>query len=249
MVLGIMKNEALVVDEWIDHYFEQGADHIVLIDNGSDDRSFEIAKSRVQEGRVSCVQWTQRWNQMGHYWRAIKLLKLRRRFEWILIADLDEFWFVKAGGRLADYLAQLSKKIDLIYVQWRIFGSNGLENQPSSVRKSFTRCHKSLTRFENTKWLCRSRKLPHYRSFKLHKVYSVNSARVSFENENLQLNHYMIQSREYFKNAKMSRGDACNPDADEIKNWSYFEQIDSAATCEDFLLRDQVIAREHNRSK
>ncbi len=239
-----MKNEAFIVEEWIDHYLEQGADHIVLIDNGSTDRSFEIAASRAQTGRVSCIQWTQKWNQAGHYWRAIKRFELRRRFEWILIADLDEFWFVKAGGRLANYLTRLNPKIDLLYLRWKIFGSNGLQEQPASIRKSFTSCHQSLGQFENTKWLCRSRKLCHFRSFGLHKVYSVNSARVSFENDTLQLNHYVIQSREYFEKVKMSRGSATNPDADGAKNWAYFDHMDAAAVCEDTLLRDQVRARE-----
>ena len=37
MVVGIFKNEAMGIAEWISHYRWQGAKHIYLIDNNSTD--------------------------------------------------------------------------------------------------------------------------------------------------------------------------------------------------------------------
>jgi hypothetical protein len=54
----------------------------------------------------------------------------------------------------------------------------------------------------------------------------------------LQLNHYKLQSREFFRKVKMTRG-AANRASANLRTWAYFEREDWAET-EDTALRDQV---------
>ena len=42
----------------------------------------------------------------------------------------------------------------------------------------------------------------------------------------LQLNHYQIQSKEYFEKIKMVRGDVSNKSWDSMRTWKYFEEND-----------------------
>lgn len=73
-VLGIMKNEARNIVEYVSHYRWQGAEKIYLIDNGSTDETLELIKPFLEDGTVELVQLHQRWKQAQHYWTAIKSL-------------------------------------------------------------------------------------------------------------------------------------------------------------------------------
>lgn len=40
-VLAIFKNETMIIEEWMNHYLNEGVEHFYLIDNGSSD-DYEI---------------------------------------------------------------------------------------------------------------------------------------------------------------------------------------------------------------
>ena len=249
-ILGIMKNEALILQEWIDHYLWQGADKIVLIDNGSSDNSMDIAKANYRDGKVECISRLKQHNQVGHYRNAIRTFQLHKKYEWLLIADLDEFWFCKDGSLVKQALIEINDLykyddssipiIDVIYVNSTLFGSSGLAQQPTSVRESFVMRKPELDHHGNTKWVCR---LPHPRHLKsngIHKISRINSRRVISDNSIFQLNHYSIQSREYFEKVKMTRGDSNIPGF--IRDWAYFAEQDANCSIEDRALANQVKA-------
>ena len=48
------------------------------------------------------------------------------------------------------------------------------------------------------------------------------------EKARVHVNHYAIQSREYFEKTKMSRGGADIQAHDNVRTWSYFEKHDKA---------------------
>lgn len=238
-VLGIMKNEEMNVIEWLDHYFWQGASKIYLIDNGSTDRSIEIARSHPRIDDVILVERPKKHSQVMHYREVVQTLRVWEQVEWLVVADLDEFWFCKDGRELPEYLAA-EKKNDLIYSNWTVFGSNGLEKHPDSLRLSITACHDRLDRHVNTKWILRS-KLLTKAALDIHKVYGVCSGRVISDNTELQLNHYMIQSREFFEKVKMTRGSSASASADNVRDWDYFNSVDHGCVAENVLLRDRLI--------
>ncbi len=124
-VLGIMKNETMNIDEWVQHYLSMGAGKIFLIDNGSTDDTVSKAKNWVAKGVVELVQYPERHRQRQHYWTAFKALKISQKCQWLLVADLDEFWFCPSGEPISDQLADF-RDFDVIYANWRVFGSNGL---------------------------------------------------------------------------------------------------------------------------
>ena len=49
-ILAIMKNEAMNLKIWIDHYIWQGVNHIYIIDNNSDDGSIKIIEDLINNG-------------------------------------------------------------------------------------------------------------------------------------------------------------------------------------------------------
>ena len=235
VVLGIMKNEAMIVEEWIQHYLDQGADKIILIDNGSTDSSLEKAQSYKSSGKVECVSRPAQWRQSQHYWSVIDQFELKNLFEWLLIADLDEFWFCKDGIRLCEALPT-QERIDLIYVRMTAFGSSGYIEQPKSIRQSFTKKQPHIGPHVYSKYIVRLSALKKSKNIGIHKVHGIASARVIGDDIRFLMNHYIIMSREYFEKVKLIRGDACNPVKDKIRDWPYFESIDRSCTAKDTQL-------------
>lgn len=243
VVMGIAKNEAMNVDEWIEHYLWQGADQIVLIDNGSTDDTIARAQAWADRGKpVTVVSRPKRSSQLQHYRSVYRELRLRRRFRWLYVADLDEFLFCPNGDRITDALAEYST-VRLIYVNWRHFGAGDQDKHPDSLRR--TLCHRRATlgTHRDTKWIVRTYALKNGRGIGCHKISHVPSNHVISDNARFQLNHYITQSREFFFEVKAKRGSALTPKNDHVRTANYFRLANADCTVLDRGLADQVEGR------
>ena len=237
-VLAIMKNEALNVREWVDHYRWQGIDRIFLIDNGSTDGGPGLIEKEIREGYVELFSLPEPHKQWAHYQKAIVEGRILERVEWLVMADLDEFWFAPESllGAAIDGL----EDVDLVYANWKMFGACGYQSHPPSLRRCLTLRHPVLSEHRDTKWICRTAAIKHRRDISVHKVSGIDSARVVSDNVRFHLNHYPLQSMEYFTKVKMTRGDVSSGTFDAVRTLDYFDRHDSPATLEDRLLADAV---------
>lgn len=238
-VLGIMKNEAMNIDEWVQHYLSMGAGRIFLIDNGSTDDTVAKAKAWVAKGLVELVEYPERHRQRQHYWTAFKQLKIARKCQWLIVADLDEFWFCPSGASIAEQMAEF-RDFDVIYANWLNFGSGGLIKHPASVRTGFTLRKPGLHFHIERKYLCRTSVVKSQQTMGIHTVSGARSERTISDNDRFHLNHYQLQSIEYFQNVKMTRGDATKAANDTMRQMEYFETLDASATLPDHLLANLV---------
>ena len=232
-----MKNEALNIEEWLDHYFWIGVDQVYLVDNGSTDDSVARTTKYAQSDKIQVISLPRRHSQYRHYKTAIRQLSVKKDCQWLLVADLDEFWFLKSGKKFPSVLSEYHD-VDIVYTNWTIFGSSGFDEHPSSIRESLIDCHPGLSGHNNTKWLCRTKVFNPLVNAGVHKIRGGSSTRTISDNTYLQLNHYIIQSREFFEKVKMKRGDATLAANDNVRDWAYFERLDDACTTKDTLLRD-----------
>lgn len=238
-VLGIMKNEAMNIDEWVQHYVSMGAGKIFLIDNGSTDETVAKAKVWVAEGVVELVEYAEPHRQRQHYWTAFNALHIAQKCQWLLVADLDEFWFCPSGETIAAQLPEF-RDYDVIYANWRLFGSSGLTKHPASLRQGFTLSAPGVQFHSNHKYLCRTSVVKSAQTFGIHNVNGARSERTVSDNECFHLNHYQIQSLEYFQKVKMTRGSATKAENDVARQMKYFEKVDAPCTVADHLLADLV---------
>ena len=245
-VLGIMKNEEQNVEEWIEHYLWQGAGRIFLIDNGSTDKTVELLQPWVERGLVEIIHLTEPYRQREHCHTAVRKFKILKKARWLLIADLDEFWFCKDGSGVAEKLESY-EEADLIYASWSDFGSSGHIQHPESLRTELTfRCPRSSARYIG-KWVCRTSALKRVGSISIHHVLCVSSAATLTDNDTFQINHYKIQSRDFWENTKLRRGDSHFETNN--RTMEEFYAIDQAATVEDRVLADMVLAKQKNYPK
>ena len=166
-----------------------------------------------------------------------------------MISDLDEFWFCKKEGVNIREALNHYYNFDVIYTNWSIFGSSGHKVHPSDLRTHFLMRLQELGDNGDTKWICQTnifRGLRGLRGLDVHKIRGACSSRTISDNNMFQINHYVIQSLEYFTKIKMTRGDALNSAEDKTRNINYFNRFDEPCSIKDTLLADMVVNRAKN---
>ena len=212
-----------------------------LIDNGSNDDSLDGARAWSERAPVSVISRPGRWQQVRHYRAAFRQFRIRRDYEWLLIADLDEFWFSLDGRRLPEALADLWN-FDVIYGNWRLFGSGGHVSHPDSLRRRLAMRKPGFGSHTETKYFCRTAALRRGRQIGVHKVFGARSHRVISANDLFQLNHYQYQSLEFWRDVKLRRGDVISADRDHSRQREHLESFDKDCTVEDRRLADLLAA-------
>ena len=134
---AVFKDEALIIDEWINHYRRQGVDHFYLVnDHSKDDYNLSIGKHR----RFVTLFHGKAHAQIASYSELIVPLA-RREAVWLGLVDLDEFAYTKKLN-LRSMLQSIQTKdpqMGEVCAPWKLFGSSGWIKQPKNVVQSFTR--------------------------------------------------------------------------------------------------------------
>ncbi len=235
-----MKNEAHLIEEWLDHYLWQGADQIYLIDNGSTDNTLDRVRPYLNDGRVQLVVYPEQHKQVQHYWTAFQHFKISECCEWIGIADIDEYWFCKSGETLVKYLDRQAE-VDVIYANWTNFGTT-LDAQPESVRRDLCQMNPLKDRF--SKYFFRTSIPLKQDDLEVHFIRNVGLRRAKIANGELQLNHYVTQSRSFWFDVKMRRGDVFYTGQNMDAMTARYEEINKASTGTCTRLRDLIQASD-----
>jgi hypothetical protein len=251
-VVSIFKNEKHALEEWINHYTKEGVDHFFLTDNGSDDGYIDILDKYIKNGTVSLNINPERHQQVEHLNFYINQVK---QYDWAIVVDLDEFLYARKNySTIKQYLSSLHKNINQIYIPWKMFGSNGHVNQTENIIHYFLKRNIYDNRvLINGKCITRTKKL---KKIDIHKsrtnangLIITSDGNVKQHDDNnfvytseemlkdscLHLNHYAIQSWEFFSKIKMTRGDSSSSSSDHIRNKKYFDDYDNNIVLDDEL--------------
>jgi hypothetical protein len=238
-VLAIFKNEAMGIREWIEHYIWQGVDVIVMLDNNSTDNWRENIEGL--EKKIIVLPAPENYKQRENY-VTLGIPRLKEEGVNVMaILDLDEFMFGKDGKNMKECVQEIFGKSDRpsqVSCNWVLFGSSGHKKQPPSIRKGFI--DKKAETHVNVKsivWIddikpytgilrIKGRKHGFYKGVNMH-VCNVKG-RTEKCHPGLQLNHYKIQSEEYFNKVKLKRGNASVRKSvytkNDFRSWDYAEE-------------------------
>jgi len=233
-LLAQMKNETMNLKVWIDHYLWQGVEKIYLIDNGSTDEPLKILKPYIDKGIVFYVNLPEKHKQVEHYKQVIKDEDLMNKTEWLIICDLDEFLY-GYPNKLIDTIDEY-KEYDIIYSNWLMFGSDGLLDHPADIRKSIV--WRDKITHENTKYIIKLNKLQNINDIDIHKINNITNKIIV--NDKIRLNHYPIQSLDFFTKVKMTRGDATSNVVDNVRDMNYFNKYNENMNHKDTDLADLI---------
>ena len=241
-LLAIFKNETMNLQIWLDHYIWQGVEHFYLIDNGSTDNPLDILQKYIDNGIVSYFYRPKQFDQLEHYRFIFDSENLKRTTRWLIIADLDEFFYglkTRISAMLSTFI-----KVDVIYCNWLMFGSSGLIEHPPDIRISLI--NRDSNFHPNKKYIFKPTSIASSQQIFIHHIQESNNnhnKRLISLNANpfIHLNHYPIQSKQYFEKVKMCRGDVNSEISNNIRNWTYFKEYDQNKHTCDYYLKDMVV--------
>lgn len=235
-VAAMFRNESWNLKEWIEHYKFHGADHIYLIDDFSDDNYLPILQPYIDSGYVTLFLND---NDKRYTGRQIDItnkyiLPITNETNWIANVDLDEFLYSPQYINLKDLLVQY-ENYGSIVTNWVWFNSSDfIEHPKGGIVKNFIKRaeydakvfytrhdHGAINGQYEPQW--ENLNAPkviansnfNIRKFNVHEIFTdgpeINlSYKSDTKNPKLLLNHYKIQSREYWEKVKMREIYDCN---------------------------------------
>lgn len=214
---GIFKNEAHILKEWLEHYFYHGVEHIYLINDNSTDDFYHILKPYIDEKRVTLYNHTDDRKVVGiqDYKYNLYFQKHLKDTYWFGILDLDEFLYSPLDIDIKNILKRYESENQL-FVNWVHFGSNGHIKQPDLVVPNFiyrgeynSKKNGPDGRYNSYKAIVKTNasvKLGIHRHL-YNSSYDGKNVSFNMSDTPLLINHYAIQSKEFWCNVKMTRGD------------------------------------------
>ncbi len=211
-IAACFKNEHHCIEEWIEHYKFHGVDHLYLINDFSTPEYLPIIQKYIDDGYVTLFHNDIVTKQVGRQNMIYDkyLTNILHETTWLGIIDLDEFLYSPSEINLKNILKKY-EEYSAIEVQWIFFGSNGHITQPKSLVEGFTmraKLNQENAEFQSFKTIIKTNS---FINFNIHKS-STNGNRIVLtqESNDLLINHYNIQSWEFYSKIKATRGDCDN---------------------------------------
>lgn len=263
-ICAIFKNESSGLEEWILNHLNEGVDHFYLINNGSTDNFMPIIER--YEKYITLYHDNSQYCQTKLYNKYF--MPIKHESVWLMIIDLDEFVYSRKNfPKITDYLKTLNNNVSKVSLFWKMYGSSGHIQQPSSIIHNFLNRSNIINIGCTQKQIIRSKRII---SIGVHNhqilnggqtigsnnkrliincevPLSANDSETCLSNLALHLNHYAIQSYEWFRNVKMTRGDVSSQQYEFVRNDEYFRNYDNNTVFDDELslkLGDLSLLRE-----
>ena len=148
----VIKDEAHCIDEFIQHYIDEGVDHFYIVDNDSTDNLVDVL--RPYKDIVDVYNWIPTdipsfWaDDFGYFHRgqfhceAYKLLlynsKIVNDMDWIIQVNPDEYMYTRLGyTNIKDLLHREGHTFTQLSVVLKNFGPAGIVKQPKSIVDTF----------------------------------------------------------------------------------------------------------------
>lgn len=134
-LVAIAKDEDEYLKEWVDYHLKIGFDDIFVYQN-----NWRYTKNDIHDSKVHLEILDGHRMQNKCYNDFIE--KFKCDFDFAIFLDIDEFLFIENNLHVNEFLSKY-RHIPSIFVNWRLFGDNGLpkvSNGEYSVIKRFTKC-------------------------------------------------------------------------------------------------------------
>ena len=240
-ILAIFKNETMNLKIWLDHYLWQGVEHFYLIDNDSNDNPISILQEYIDKGVVTYYFKPEKYQQVQHYRNVFDNERLKEKTKWLCICDLDEFFF-GTENKLVDAIYEFDG-YDVVYTNSFFYGCDNLIEHPLDIRIS--NIHRSDDMLNGIKYFFKPKCINDSSEIWIHWLVHSGSDSLqkkilsteTFDNSKIRLNHYIVQSLEYWQNIKMKRGDVSVPQNEYIRTMKVFDDYIKNAIIRDDTLK------------
>jgi hypothetical protein len=247
-IATMFKNESWGMKEWIEHNKLHGVDHIYLIDDYSDDDYLPILQPYIDSGYVTLFhnEFFKRFTGRQQYISNYYFIPIINESYWIANVDIDEFLYSPLEVDLKNVLKKYEDYGE-VYANWVWFNSNNFVEHPKDgVVNNFTKraeygagvfctlhpdTHPEGKMEYTDAHKCIANTNFNVRMFNVHEIYT-NGSKINIsykenpDNPELLINHYQLQSKEYWEKVKMHRGDCNHWYNGRPRGWHVFESYD-----------------------
>ena len=140
-----IKNEAKYVEEFVNHYIQQGVDHFYIVNNGSTDNIEEVIENIEHKNSITLITdnrdfklLTNDDSALGHKRMLDENIyeRIVQETKWAIIVDSDEFMHGKNGYTIKSFLHTLDDDVGCVYVLWNIF--NPCKDENGNICETFS---------------------------------------------------------------------------------------------------------------
>jgi FkbM family methyltransferase len=150
----LIKNETENLNDWIEHYINEGVEHFFITSNNSTDGIDNFISNSEYKNMITLITDNSDINiyndQLEHRNFLCKNFYniIKNSTEWCILVDIDEFMYGKNGYTLSSFIDTLDEDIGCFYVYWNIFkptvdSENKISDQ-FSLKKSCKRINLDL---------------------------------------------------------------------------------------------------------
>lgn len=139
-LIACAANEKLYLKDWVEYYLnELKIDKIIIVDNNfSDNERPQVFLRNYPKVSVITTYRKKRINQSEVYTKMYQ--KFAKSYDWLMFFDVDEYLVMNNGMPFKEWLSGVDKKVDAIFVNWKIFDDNDLvKYDKRPVMERFTR--------------------------------------------------------------------------------------------------------------
>jgi hypothetical protein len=129
-VVGIVKEEERDILEWLFFHAAIGADTLIVYENGSADRTLDMARRAESLIDLRLFVRPERQMQLPVYQHALDTFG--HEFDWMAFIDSDEFLVPARHGSLPAYLHAMDRHA-AIGANWVCYGSSGHDAMPDGL--------------------------------------------------------------------------------------------------------------------
>ena len=241
-VASMQRNEEKYILEWFSYYLINGVNKFVIYNHMSTDNTQSTYEKLKRIGYDIDIHYRDGYNV--HYpMLTHALTEVLPNVDWLIFADMDEFYFPKEGI-ITDVLDHFKDyPISALGINWCAFGSAGHQMDPPLVLRDFNRRSlPDISTNHHYKSIVKGRgkagnvygSNPHifttqYGSINLNgeRLIRGHEPGIQVVHEPMRINHYQCKSWEYFKTKKQARGSTADrhPDAPgaQIPDSVFFE--------------------------
>jgi hypothetical protein len=126
----LIQNERENLQEWLEHYINQGANHFFIVSNNSTDNIEEFINTNVYRDYITLIIDNRESKLYENSYSHKQIIDdnfyemVKNRSRWSIIVDIDEFMFGKNGYTLSSYIDTIPDDIGCVYVYWSILKSD-----------------------------------------------------------------------------------------------------------------------------
>ncbi|KMW57544.1 Glycosyl transferase, group 2 family protein [Candidatus Rhodobacter oscarellae] len=146
LIITCMKNEAPFILEWVAYHRSIGFNDFLVFTNDCDDGTVEMLDCLAGHGILTRMDNPyldipgDHNPQKGALRFAEDLPKVAEA-DWVMVSDVDEFVNIHTGDGTLDALFAATGEIDVISMQWRLFGNGDLDAyEDKFVTEQFIHC-------------------------------------------------------------------------------------------------------------